>query len=556
MDEFHPPVNRLPEYVHPLPRGREELPAAFTYPFRYTAHPLCERAAAVVSEEVRRMGIGEGKMYGVLIAGDGDRLFFLAAYSGQLRGSYDHPWFVPPVVDYLNPDSHFQREQREIGELGLRMEAMQASEQRRTWQMRVAQLRAERETAVAEAKRAYGEGKKRRDEAKREKGERDAAWLQALVRESQRQKADIQRAKQLHKQEIIELESQLAQHNALVHELQEERRRRSEALQQWLFCQFNFLNGRGESRNLLDIFGTDSSHRGLTLIPSGAGECCAPKLLQAAYKLALRPMAMAEFWLGSSKPGHYRQPGAYFPACRSKCHPILGHMLQGLCVEPDPAAHYERALQPVSVLWEDEHLAVVSKPQGWVSIPGKSDQPCLLDAVQRLCPDAEGPIIVHRLDQDTSGVMVVAKNARIHHALSRMFELREVQKRYVALLECPHLERPQQFRLSIPLGPDLENLPRQRVDFEGGKEAITDCIVLGEERHCDVAVTRVAFYPHTGRTHQLRVHAASPEGLGTPILGDRLYGHVADRLYLHAEVLEFRHPATGQPMHFECPCPF
>ena len=661
----------LPGYVHPLALGAETLPAAFTYPFRYTAHPLCERAAAVVAEEVKRMGFQEGKMFGVLVvSGNGSlslrgdleghesSLFFLAAYSGQLWGSYDYPWFVPPVVDYLDPNSHFQLEQREIVEMSRRLEAMRESEERMEWQRRVAQLRAEREAAVAEAKRVYAEGKRGREELKikrekdkrekldkkeklevreeggeelkikREKlkiegrnelkiegrnelkieGEEEDGYLE-LIRESQRQKADIQRAKQLHKQEIAELEARLTEHNAAIHELYEERKRRSEALQQWLFGQFDFLNAKGERKNLQEIFGPH-------LIPSGAGECCAPKLLQAAYALGLKPVAMAEFWLGPSKPGRYRQPGAFFPACRSKCHPILGHMLQGLTLDPDPAAHYEQALEPVRVLWEDEYLAVVYKPKGWVSIPGKSDQPCLLDAVERLCPGVSGSVIVHRLDQDTSGVMVVAKNARVHHDLSRQFELREVRKRYVALLEQPTPQQPtpdpsqgrgvrrmcggmarllpgegsaagmsERFVIDLPLGPDLENLPRQRVDFEEGKEAITEYEVLGEETRRvsrstsatnipqvdeipvtstasstaqaeDVPVTRVAFYPHTGRTHQLRVHAASHEGLGTPILGDRLYGRVADRLYLHAEAIDFEHPVTHERLHFEVQAPF
>ena len=562
----------LPGYVHPLALGAETLPAAFTYPFRYTAHPLCERAAAVVAEEVKRMGFQEGKMFGVLVvSGNGSlslrgdleghesSLFFLAAYSGQLWGSYDYPWFVPPVVDYLDPNSHFQLEQKEIVEMSRRLEAMRESEERMEWQRRVAQLRAEREAAVTEAKRVYEEGKRGREELKikREKlkiegrnelkieGEEENVYLE-LIRESQRQKADIQRAKQLHKLEIAELEARLTEHNAAVHELYEERKRRSEALQQWLFGQFDFLNAKGERKNLQEIFGPH-------LIPSGAGECCAPKLLQAAYALGLKPVAMAEFWLGPSKPGRYRQPGAFFPACRSKCHPILGHMLQGLNVEPDPARHYEnRELEPIKVLWEDEHLAVVYKPEGWCSIPGKSDQPNLLDECFRLWPEISGSVIVHRLDQDTSGVMVIAKNALVHRALGQQFEQREVKKRYVALLEGTLTVTYGE--ICLPLGPDLENMPHQQVDFDNGKEAVTRFEVVAVEQSGNV--TRVFFYPQTGRTHQLRVHSAAPEGLNAPIVGDRLYGHVADRLYLHAESIKFVHPITKEEMHFCLPAPF
>ena len=604
--------------------GKETLPALFTYPFRYTAHPLCERAATLVADEVQRMGFNEGKMFGVLVVktsrdesltsrGELDgSLLFLAAYSGQLLGSYHHPWFVPPVVDYLDPDSYFQREQAEIVAISRRMEEMSGSEERRRWQLRVALLRSEREAAVAEAKHAYAEGKIKREERreeekskrekeKREEGERESGEREEekklaadLIKESQQQKADIQRAKQLHKEEIAALEALLTEHNATYRALCDERKQRSEALQQWLFRQFNFLNARGECKNLLEIFAPSAvsscgqeSCTSTVVPPSGAGECCAPKLLQAAFQLGLQPVAMAEFWLGPSKPGHYRQPGAFFPACRRKCYPILGHMLKGLPVEPDPAEYYDnKVLARVRVLWEDESLAVILKPEGWCSIPGKSDQPNLLDEAHRLWPGISGSVIVHRLDQDTSGLMVIAKNARIHHALSQQFERREVCKSYVALLEGREDNSPLRGELrwpssgdsldksplwgatrwpssegtmgiiSLPLGPDLDNLPRQRVDFEHGKEAITEFEVLGHEECNGMKVTRVRFRPQTGRTHQLRVHSAAPEGLGTPILGDRLYGHLSDRLYLHAEFLEFTHPLTGEKLHFTAPAPF
>ena len=575
----------MESYVHPLDLGKETLPALFTYPFRYTAHPLCERAAALVADEVQRMGFSEGKMFGVLVVktsrdesltsrGELDgSLLFLAAYSGQLLGSYHHPWFVPPVVDYLDPDSFFQRKQAEIVAISRRMEEMSGSEERRRWQLRVALLRSEREAAVAEAKRAYAEGKIKREErreeekSKREEGERESGEREEekklaadLIKESQQQKADIQRAKQLHKEEIAALEALLTEHNATYRALCDERKQRSEALQQWLFRQFNFLNARGECKNLLEIFAPSAASScgqenctSAVVPPSGAGECCAPKLLQAAFRLGLQPVAMAEFWLGPSKPGHYRQPGAFFPACRRKCYPILGHMLQGLNVEPDPARHYEnRELEPIKVLWEDEHLAVVYKPEGWCSIPGKSDQPNLLDECFRLWPEISGSVIVHRLDQDTSGVMVIAKNALVHRALGQQFEQREVKKRYVALLEgtltVTHGE------ICLPLGPDLENMPHQQVDFDNGKEAVTRFEVVAVEQSGNV--TRVFFYPQTGRTHQLRVHSAAPEGLNAPIVGDRLYGHVADRLYLHAESIKFVHPITKEEMHFCLPAPF
>ena len=555
-------------YLHSLEIGTEALPELFTYPFRYTPHPLCRRAALIVQEKLKEMGVKEGKMYGVLVARGikseelrvkSEELVFLAAYSGQLNGSYNHPWFVPPVVDYLDPESHFQKEQAEIVEIGQKMEALRENEERKAWQLRVQLLRAEREAAVAEAKKVYEEGRltprpplfQRGGEAGAEstKGQ-ESLPLRGDIEESdyirlrQFQKANIQRAKQLHKEEIAELEGRLAALNTAAHELYEERKRRSEALQQWLFEQFVFLNGRGEEKGLVEIF-----HSSLR-IPSGAGECCAPKLLQAAYRLGLQPLAMAEFWWGGSAPGHYREPGAFFPACRSKCYPILGFMLQGLDVEPDPAEHYEQVLGRIDIVWEDEYLAVVNKPEGWCSIPGRSDQANLYDEAHRLWPNIEGSVVVHRLDQDTSGLLVIAKTSAVHRALSQQFERREVKKRYVALVEGSIPD--QAHEISLPIGPDLENMPHQRVDFEHGKEAVTYYEVKGKEEKG----TRVVFYPQTGRTHQLRVHSAAPEGLNAPIVGDRLYGHVADRLYLHAEALEFTHPVTHERLHFELPAPF
>lgn len=560
-------------YVHPLERGTEQLPAAFTFPFRYTPHPLCRRAALIVQDKLQEMGVREGKMFGVMVcitrtenlseqgeglSEQGEGLYFLAAYSGQLNRSYNHPWFVPPVVDYLDPESHFQKEQAKIMKLSEQLEALKNSEEVKATKVALELLKREREQAIAEAKRAY-------DESRNDELRNDTDY----IRLRQHQKADIQRAKQTHAGDIAQAEGMLAGYHFRHHQMYAERKQRSEALQQWLFEQFVFLNGRGESKGLVEIFRRPAPMP--LVIPSGAGECCAPKLLQAAYKLGLEPLAMGEFWWGSSTPGHYKEPGAFFPACHSKCRPILSFMLQGLNVEPDPAEHYEQALKPVRIVWEDESLAVIEKPEGWCSIPGRSDQANLFDEALRLWPDIEGSVIVHRLDQDTSGVVVIAKNARVHRALSQQFERREVKKRYVALVKVNSEESgiPSSGVINLPLGPDLDNMPHQRVDHVHGKEAITIYEVLGKEtitigeEACPVScratatiATRIAFFPQTGRTHQLRVHSASPEGLNAPILGDRLYGHVADRMYLHAEAIDFTHPVTHEPLHFEVPAPF
>ena len=547
-----------PTFLHSLDTAHDAMPKAFTFPFRYTPHPLCLRAAEIVKDYLDREGLTtEGKMYGVLVVEGG----FLAAYSGQLCGTYAHPWFVPPVFDYLNPESYFQKEQAEIVGLSEAIEASDNQSAAIECRKQIDALAEERREAVETAKDVYERGKKARA-AQRLMLSDDSPEARSLVAEmegeSQYQKAEIRRAKQKNDAAIKALEVRLGELETKIRRAKDERRQRSEALQQWLFEQFHFRNGRGEQRSLPEIFGTYHADNKVA-IPSGAGECCAPKLLNAAFALGLKPLAMAEFWWGPAPADAYRQTGVFYPACNRKCRPILSFMLQGLDVEPDPAQHYERAVGEVQVLWEDAWMAVVSKPAGWLSVPGKTDLPDVQQWARSHWSGLAGPVVVHRLDQDTSGLMILAKTQMSYGWLQRMFELRQVHKRYVALLEGHWQHEEMSGTISLPLAPDYDDLPRQRVDRELGLEAVTRYEVLGNEalREDDERpVTRVAFFPLTGRTHQLRMHASSPEGLGMPIVGDRLYGQLARRLYLHAEALDFVHPATGEKMHFELPAPF
>ena len=347
--------------------------------------------------------------------------------------------------------------------------------------------------------------------------------------------------------------------------LRTERRQRSIALQQWLFHQFNFLNAKGTQQNLLDIFRNQSpiltaeeyfnktaepqkaKNAGLQRIPSGAGECCAPKLLQYAYQHELRPRCMAEFWLGPSPKDELRIDGGYYPACQAKCKPILGHMLQGLDVEENPMLKHSRAVAAqMEYIYEDEDIAVVFKPAGLLTTPGKDDVPTLLDLVRERHPAA---INAHRLDMDTSGLMIFALNETAYKHLQQQFHRQTVKKEYVALLDdTPNPHLPAEGTISLPLLPNPFDRPRQTVNYEHGKRAVTHYKILGENR--------VHFYPQTGRTHQLRVHAAHPDGLGCPIQGDPLYGTPADRLYLHAQTLTFIHPRTGETLTFSKPANF
>ena len=336
--------------------------------------------------------------------------------------------------------------------------------------------------------------------------------------------------------------------------LRTERKTRSIALQRWLFAQFNLLNAQGTAQNLLDIF--QNQPRILTpeeyfhkaeapstaiKVPSGAGECCAPKLLQYAYQHNLRPLCMAEFWLGPSPKDELRTDGNYYPACQSKCKPILAHMLQGLQVEENPMLSRSRAVAAqVEYIYEDPDILVVYKPAGLLSTPGKDDVPSLLDIVRQQHPQA---INVHRLDMDTSGLLLFAQNEAAYKNLQQQFYRQTVKKEYIALLSgTPSPSLPTEGTITLPLLPNPLDRPRQVVNRQHGKHAVTHYQMLD--------TNRVLFLPQTGRTHQLRVHAAHPDGLGTPILGDPLYGTPADRLYLHAQSLTFVHPRTGTTMTF------
>ena len=318
--------------------------------------------------------------------------------------------------------------------------------------------------------------------------------------------------------------------------LRAERKTRSIALQRWIFSQYHLLNAHGEQMELPRLFGDATP-------PSGTGDCCAPKLLQAAYRMQLHPLCMAEFWMGASPKEEIRKEGNYYPACSAKCKPILHHMLKGLDVEPNPLLR--TITEDMEIIHEDQTIVVINKPSGMLAVPGKDPLPSVQEEIRHRYPNAEGPLIVHRLDMDTSGLMVLALTNDAYHNLQNQFLHHEVRKRYVALVEGelpPH----QTGRIDLPLCPDITDRPRQMVNYEYGKRSVTEYEVI----ESGAGHSLLHLWPHTGRTHQLRVHLAHPLGLGTPIVGDRLYGHPGKRLMLHAEELCFTHPANGQALTF------
>ena len=431
--------------VHPLKTDLPK-PAYFTDPFCYEPHPLCLLAAEEVKQELARMSLTEGKMFGVMIVESEHSLGFLAAYSGLLEGRNDWSYFVPPVFDAQQPDGYFKTKEREI--------------------------------------------------------------------------------------------MQSADHKEL-----------SLSLQLWLFQQYRLLNARGETKDLVavwqDYHSAPRNRSRYPLPPGGTGDCCAPKLLQYAYLHHLTPVCMAEFWWGESPKSLIRHHGQFYPACRGKCKPVLTWMLQGLDVDPHTDAADAVYPEP-AIIYEDEAMAVLSKPAGMLSVPGKTDDDSVAAWAQRRWP---GALLVHRLDMLTSGILLAAKTMEAYQQLQQQFTDRTVKKKYLAIVEGSPAK--EHGIIDLPLASDPMNRPLQVVDLENGKRAITEYRVLQAGQH-----SLLALWLHTGRTHQLRMHCAHPEGLGCPIVGDELYGRKADRLYLQAQAISFVHPTTGKRMHFELPYPF
>lgn len=559
-----------------------KVPERLNNPFDYEPHPLTLLAAECVRRKLSVLPqwadeVAAGKMFGVLVCVDAEgRLGFLAAYSGQIGGREDWPWFVPAVFDYLQPDGYFKQEEARITDLNRRVEALEHDPQ-------YLQLCAEQQalTQQAEAEiEAYQammrEAKQRRDKL------RGAVAEEELIRESQFQKAELRRLKRRWAEKMESQQACLHPMKEAVEALKTERKRRSDNLQRWLFDQFVMLNAAGGRRTLTDIFANvppiitsyegvpvcQLPHEGTSarqLPPAGAGECCAPKLLQYAFLHHLKPLCIGEFWQGRSPKMEIRHHDQFYPACRGKCKPILEWMLgapSSLTSHLSPLTSHPLPLAP-HLIYADDCLLVIDKPSGLLSVPGRSDMPSVESLSRRDYPEL---YMVHRLDMDTSGLMVVALTQEAYHHLQRQFLERTINKRYEALLDGEISPNklvtsplddshglPVSGTISLPLRPDPLDRPRQVVDHEHGKAAVTDYRIIASED----GRTRVLLTPHTGRTHQLRVHCAHAEGLATPIVGDNLYGHPdGHRLCLHATKLVFTHPKTGQRLQFESPAPF
>ena len=518
-----------------------ELPRQFTCPFLYEPHPLALVAVGQVQQYVASRTdwadeMAAGKMLGVLVARDGQgRLGFLAAFSGNLAGSVRHDYFVPPVYNLLDPQGEFKQGEAQITAINHEVERLERAPELVALHQREIAARQKMCDEINRFKALMARHKHERDE-RRLAGDLTDEERETLLNQSRFEKAELKRVRQRHEAEIQQIADEIAASQQRIDELKAQRKVMSEALQERIFRLFVVSNARGERRDLVEVFRPLGA-----LPPAGAGECCAPRLLNYAFNNGLQPVCMAEFWWGASPVGEVRHHGHFYPACRSKCKPILEFMLQGLDVEPN------RLEQPmgngeVEVVYDDQWITVLNKPSGMLTVPGKALDDSLLSRYREAHPEAVGPIVVHRLDQETSGLVVFAQDKATHKALQQQFEAHSVKKRYIALLDG--IVTRDEGVIDLPLRPDVDDRPRQRVDHEHGKPAITRYHVL-ERRG---GHTLIALQPLTGRTHQLRVHCSHPLGLNCPIVGDRLYGRASSRLMLHAQSLTIVHPATGRPL--------
>lgn len=542
-------------------------------PLDYEPHPLCIQACREVQEMLARREdwqeeIARGKMFGVLIVenvktdadkpkrgyqtADDPKWGYLAAYSGQIGGRSDWEDFVPAVFDYLQPDGYFKTHEAEISRINQSISHLEKDERMKETRTLIRQLQEERKRTIAAYQEKMKEAKAKRDN-RREAGNLSEAEEAEMIRESQFMKAELRRLKKsLSEKTALETEFEDYQENIL--RLKQLRKQLSDALQQWLFSQFRMLNQEGESKDLLEIFRDEalkeypqaaiatSRIAALKMVPpAGSGECCEPKLLQYAYQHGYKPLQMAMFWWGESPKEEIRHHLQFYPACNGKCKPILHWMLPASTFEPE--AVNLSIYNKVETLYEDREIAVIHKPEGLLSVPGKdAAQPSVYALMRRKYPEATGPLIVHRLDMATSGVLLIAKTEFAYHRLQQAFLNHQIQKKYVAIISGKDI--PEKGIISLPLLPDYLNRPRQIVNHEQGKEAITEYEIL---ERIDGSHLRIALYPKTGRTHQLRVHCAHQEGLNAPILGDPLYGNEkAARLHLHAEEITFEHPLMGK----------
>ncbi|MGD8171589.1 pseudouridine synthase [Vibrio sp. TRT 21S02] len=563
---MHQPEQLFTRFTTPI--SGYALPERFTFPFYYQPHPLCELAAHQLQQHLleqrewqHNFGVetqeptstkAVGKMFGVLIVKNQQgEIGFLSAFSGKIADQNLLPSFVPPVFDMLTNDGFFKNDLAAITTINEKVTQLTTKSNLAELQSTLERLNKQYQEAEQQQRanmiQARAARKQKRHEASRDLNEEQFSLvLDGLAKESVAEKNVLKYLKQEWEERIGVVQNEVDHLNHQIDDLKEQRKNLSNALQHKLFTQYRFLNADGEYQDLNQIFAATSN----PIPPAGAGECAAPKLLHYAYMHQMQPIAMAEFWWGTSPKSEVRQHKKFYPSCHSKCQPILGHMLKGLLVDPNPLEENWAEDKELEILYQDDAIVVVNKPSGLLSVPGKTIKDSAYTRLQTQFPDVEGPYVIHRLDMATSGILVFALTKRANKSLQKQFITRGVEKRYVALIEGEL--QPEQGAISLPLRGDPDDRPRQLVCFEHGKPALTTWQVIEVKD----GRTKLYLHPKTGRTHQLRVHCAHHLGLSKPMVGDGLYGEKANRLHLHAELLQFDHPYTKQRMTFQADSDF
>jgi tRNA pseudouridine32 synthase/23S rRNA pseudouridine746 synthase len=544
------------------------LPEKFTFPFYYQPQPLAVEAVEQLQQqlEILPQWLGKtvfkasveskktnaGKMFGVLVVQNKQQeLGFLSAYSGQLEDNTADINFVPAVSNMQWQDAAFLAENRIINNINDEIEQLAHSESLSVINNQLSaatasyqqELIAQQSLMVASRQQR----KQQRSEAIARLSEHDFEQLKiTLAGQSIQEKKQLQALKQSWQDQFDLLQQALASMISEIAKLKKLRKSRSKNLQKKLFAQYQFLNAKGEAKDLNAIFAELPDHTP----PAGAGDCAAPKLLQYAYQHNLKPLAMAEFWWGAAPKSAIRQHKNYYPSCYSKCQPILTHMLQGLQVDDNPLLINPALGKELAIVYQDADMLVVNKPAEFLSVPGRNIEDSVYSRIKSQFPQASGPIIVHRLDMSTSGLLIIALNKVAHKALQKQFIERTIEKRYVALVNGNIVA--ESGSIDLPLTLDFDDKPRQMVCYQHGKHALTTWRVLERKNN----TTRLHLFPKTGRTHQLRVHCAHKMGLNMPIVGDDHYGLKANRLHLHAEYLSFCHPINETKLEFEVAADF
>ncbi len=558
-------AHNIEKYIHRFSKPIETalLNKKLNSPFNYTPDSLALAAVEQVQEYLERQndwlhdfGLAEpkassmGKMFGVLVVLDENNVpGFLAAFSGKLAGKVKLGNFVPPIYDMLDEDGFYRKGEEMLNQLNLKIEELENDSNLLKFKLEHKALISSAEEEIEKVKNDFKSSKIKRKE------QRDN--LTDVLSDEQKQEIlenlnnQSREAHRIYKRLTAHWKEEIRKHRKLydaasdeINNLKQIRREKSISLQDELFSQYHFVNSQLEQKGVFELF------QHVEKPPSGAGDCTAPKLFQFAFQNKLRPLSVAEFWWGKSPSSEIRKHKNFYPACKGKCEPILNHMLQGFdLVKPSKLPQKSEDVS-LEIIFEDENILVINKPENLLSVPGKIVADSVYSILKEKYPYSTGPLLVHRLDMATSGILLIAKSMEIYQLLQQQFINRQVKKSYVAVLDGRIKD--SKGEINLPLKVDHYDRPRQMVDFEHGKQAITKWELIEQVGNS----ARIRFFPITGRTHQLRVHAAHHLGLNTPIKGDDIYGHEASRLHLHAESLEIIHPVTGEHLTYYSHCPF